>query len=141
MFTMTRDEILELLRENPVGWFATVEGDRPHVRGISAFRVGDDGPLFQISTPKDIYRQLTQNPNVEVCFSDQARGIQVRVSGTARFVDDESVLDEVLDERSFLQHLVDEQGRDAIKLFVLADAKAYAWTRENNFEPKEYVLL
>ena len=50
-------------------------------------------------------------------------------------------MDEVLAERAFLQPLADAHGRDAIKLFVLADAKAYAWTRENNFEPKEYVRL
>ena len=141
MFTMTKDEILDLIRANPAGWFATVEGDRPHVRGLSAFRVRDDGPLFQISTPKDLYRQLTTNPNIEVAFSDPTRGIQVRLSGTVRFFEDDQVMDEVLAERSFLQHLVEEQGRDAIKLFVLADAKAYAWTRENNFMPKEYVRL
>jgi pyridoxamine 5'-phosphate oxidase len=141
VFTMTREEILDLIRANPAGWFATVEGDRPHVRGLSAFRVRDDGPLFQISDPKDLYRQLTANPNVEVCFSDPARGVQVRLSGTVRFFEDDHVMDEVLAERSFLQSLVDEKGREAVKLFVIDDAKAYAWTRENNFVPKEYVRL
>lgn len=141
MFKMTRQEILEFIEANPVGWIATVEDGRPHVRALRAFRVRDDGPLFQISTPKDVYRQLAADPEVEVCFNDQERGIQVRVAGKARFVADDAVLDDVLVERAFLQSLVDEQGRDAVKLFVIADALAYSWTRENNFTPKEWVKI
>ena len=141
MFKMTRQEILEFIEANPVAWIATVEGDRPHVRALRAFRVRDDGPLFQISEPKDVYRQLAENPNVEACFNDQERGVQVRVSGKVSFVEDDAVLEAVLVERSFLQPLTEKQGRGAIKLFVIADAMAYAWTRENNWVPKEYVKL
>jgi uncharacterized pyridoxamine 5'-phosphate oxidase family protein len=141
VFKMTREEILEFIEENPVAWIATVEDGRPHVRALRAFRVREDGPLFQISTPKDVYRQLAASPDVEVCFNDQARGIQVRVAGKVRFVEDEAVLDEVLVERAFLQSLVERDGRDAVKLFVISDAMAYPWTRENNFVPKEWVKL
>jgi uncharacterized pyridoxamine 5'-phosphate oxidase family protein len=141
MFSMTREEILELIEANPVGWVATVEGDQPHVRALRAFRVRQDGPLFQISTPKDVYMQLAENANLEVCFNDHDRAIQVRVSGTAKFIRDDAVMDDVLEERPFLKPLAERQGREAIKLFVIADAKAYAWTRENNFLPKEYVEL
>jgi uncharacterized pyridoxamine 5'-phosphate oxidase family protein len=141
MFAMTRAEILELIEANPVGWLATVEDGRPHVRALRVFRMGEEGPLFQISTPKDVYRQLAQNPRLEVCFNDHERGVQVRVSGAARFIQDDTVMDEVLEERSFLKALVEEQGREAVQLFVIADAKAYAWTRENNFVPKEWVEL
>jgi pyridoxamine 5'-phosphate oxidase len=138
---MTRDEIIEFVRANPVGWVATVEDDRPHVRALRAFRVNDDGPLFQITEVKDVYRQLAANANVEACFNDQERGIQVRVGGKARFVRDEALFDDVLAERSFLQPLVEKHGREVIKLFVIANAVAHVWTRELNFEPKEYVEL
>ncbi len=141
MFKMTRQEIIEFIEANPVAWIATIEDGRPHVRALRAFRVQEDGPLFQISTPKDVYRQLAANPQVEVCFNDQAQGIQVRVAGTVRFVEDEAVLDEALEERPFLQSLVEKEGRDAVKLFVIADARAYSWTRDNNFVPKEWVAL
>jgi pyridoxamine 5'-phosphate oxidase len=141
MFKMTREETLEFIEANPVAWIATVEGDRPHVRALRAFQVGNEGPLFQISEPKDVYRQLAENPNVEACFNDQERGIQVRVSGKVCFVEDDAVLDDVLVERSFLQSLAEKQGRGAIKLFVIADAMAYTWTRDNNWVPKEYVKL
>jgi uncharacterized pyridoxamine 5'-phosphate oxidase family protein len=138
---MTREEILQFIEANPVAWIATMEDGRPHVRALRAFRIREDGPLFQISTPKDVYRQLAANPDVEVCFNDQARGIQVRLTGMARFVKDDAVLDDVLVERAFLQSLVDEQGRGAIKLFVIGEAMAYAWTKENNFTPKEWVKI
>lgn len=141
MFQMTKEEILEFIEANPVAWIATVEDGRPHVRALRAFRIREDGPLFQISTPKDVYRQLEADPRVEVCFNDQERGIQVRVAGEVRFVEDDAVLDDVLVERAFLQSLVDREGREAIKLFVIGDAMAYAWTRENNFTPKEWVRI
>lgn len=112
MFKMTREEILEFIEANPVGWIATVEGDLPHVRALRAFRARADGPLFQISEPKDVYRQLAENPNVEVCFNDQAQDIQVRVSGKVRFVEDDAVLEDVLVERSFLQSLAEKQGAE-----------------------------
>ncbi|MHB0980122.1 MAG: pyridoxamine 5'-phosphate oxidase family protein [Thermoleophilia bacterium] len=138
---MTREEILEFIEANPVAWIATMEDGRPHVRALRAFRIREDGPLFQISTPKDVYRQLAANPDVEVCFNDQTRGIQVRLAGKVQFVEDDAVLDDVLVERAFLQSLVDEQGRGAIKLFVIGEAMAYAWTKENNFAPKEWVKI
>jgi pyridoxamine 5'-phosphate oxidase len=141
VFKMTRQEIIDFIEANPVAWVATVEDGRPRVRGLRAFRVRDDGPLFQISTPKDLYRQLEANPDVEVCFHDPERGIQVRVAGKAEVIGDHAVLDDVLEERAFLQSLVDAEGRGAVKLFVIADAVAYAWTRENNFIPKEWVKL
>lgn len=141
MFKMTREEILGFIEANPVAWIATIEDGRPRVRALRAFRIREDGPLFQISTPKDLYRQLVANPDVEVGFNDQAQGIQVRVAGKARFVEDDAVLDDVLVERAFLQSLVDEQGRGAVKLFVIGEAMAYAWTRENNFTPKEWVKI
>jgi len=141
VFKMTREEILALVTANPVGWIATVEGDRPHVRALRAFRVREDGPLFQISAVKDVYRQLTENANVEVCFNDHERGIQVRLSGTVRFVEDDAVLDDVLAERAFLQPLAEKHGRGVINLFVIEHAVANIWTRELNFEPKEYVKL
>ena len=138
---MTRDEIIGLVRANPVGWLATVEDGRPHVRALRAFKVDDAGPLFQITEVKDVYRQLAANASAEVCFNDHEKGIQVRVSGTVQFVQDDDLVDEVLVERAFLQPLVDERGREAIKLFVIGDAVATVWTMELNFAPKEYVEL
>ncbi len=138
---MTREEILEVVRANPTGWVATLEGDKPHVRALTAFRVRDDGPLFQISTVKDVHRQLAENANVEVCFNDREKGIQVRVSGTVRFVDDEALMGEVLAERGFLKALAEKHGPDVVKLFVIEGAKAAVWTMALNFEPKEYVSL
>jgi uncharacterized pyridoxamine 5'-phosphate oxidase family protein len=138
---MTREEVLELVRANPLGWVATVEGDKPHVRALRAFRVDDDGPLFQISTVKDVYRELAENASVEICFNDHERGIQIRVSGAVRFVKDEALMDQVLEERAFLKSLAEKHGRDVVKLFVVDDAVANVWTRELNFEPKVYVKL
>ena len=118
------EEILEFIEANPVASIATVEGDRTPRTG--AARVPGEGrlPAVPISEPKTSTAS-SPRPEVEACFNDQAPGIQVRVGGKVRFVEDDAVLDDVLVERSFLQSLAEKQGRGAIKLFVIADAMAY----------------
>ncbi|HEX2967191.1 MAG TPA: pyridoxamine 5'-phosphate oxidase family protein [Syntrophorhabdaceae bacterium] len=138
---MNREEILQFVKDNPVCFLATVEDNAPRVRGIGTYKVDERGILIQISTPKDVYKQIVKNPKVELCYNNLAKGIQVRVSGTAEFLEDQSVKEEVVDARPFLKSLVEENGYDVIKVFRVAKAIAYVWTREKNFAPKEYIQL
>lgn len=138
---MNKAEIMEFIRENPVCFLATVEDDVPRVRGIGTYKADERGILIQISTPKDVYKQLVKNPKVELCYNNLAKGIQLRVNGSAEFLEDQGLKEEVVKARPFLKALVDAEGYDAIKIFRVADASACVWTREKNFTPKEYVEL
>ncbi|MGD0231768.1 MAG: pyridoxamine 5'-phosphate oxidase family protein [Syntrophorhabdales bacterium] len=138
---MGRDEIMSLLKANPICYLGTVEGDAPRVRGMHMYAADARGILFQISTVKDVYKQLVKNPKVEACFGDQKSGVQARVSGIAEFLEDRSLKEEVLKARPFLKSLVDSHGLEAIKVFRIAGAVASVWTMATNLAPKEYITL
>jgi pyridoxamine 5'-phosphate oxidase len=136
---MTKEEILTFINENRIGYVATVEGDTPHVRALSTYKADEQGILFQLSAVKEMYQQLMKNPRVEVCYTGP--GKQVRISGTAEFLEEKAVKEQALKDRPFLQGLVDEKGIDIIKVFRVKDPVVTVWTMATNLAPKEYMKL
>jgi pyridoxamine 5'-phosphate oxidase len=138
---VNKAEILQYLTENPTVYLATCEDGKPRVRGMGLYRADDEGILIQTSTPKDLNRQLQKNPEVELCSFNPKNFSQIRVCGRVEEVKDLALKREVLEKRSFLQHLVDKEGLEAITVWRLRNGKAFVWTMEKNFAPKDYVQL
>jgi pyridoxamine 5'-phosphate oxidase len=138
---MTKEEIIAFMNAYHDCHMATVEGDKPRVRGIGIVKADENGIVFQTSTPKDLYRQLSANPSVELCFNDYQGGIQVRVSGTVEPVDDIELKQEIITKRQFLKPLVERDGYGAIVLYSLKRGVAHVWTPKTNFDPKKYIQL
>ncbi|OPY70948.1 MAG: Pyridoxamine 5'-phosphate oxidase [Syntrophorhabdaceae bacterium PtaU1.Bin034] len=138
---MNKEEMYKLMNENPICHLATVESDAPRVRGMHMYAADERGILIQLGSMKDLYKQLLKNPKVELCFNDFKSGVQLRVSGTAEFLEEQALKEEVLKIRPFLKPLVDAQGIDVIKVFRVANAVATTWTMATNLAPKEYTKL
>lgn len=144
---MTRQEMLELINNNPAFHLGTVEGDQPRVRGMLLYKADESGIVFHSGTMKDVYKQIVKNPKVELCFNDFNRGIQLRVSGELEIVDDNNLKDEIYKHptRGFLKPWRESLSQsDFYKSFVvfrLKGGKATTWTMETNLAPKEYVQL
>lgn len=138
---MDREEILAFLNKNQVCHLATIDGDKPRVRAMMMYRADDDGILFHTARMKDLSKQLEANPLVEVCFNNIKDGVQVRVSGSVEFVDDQDLKEEIVAARSFLKPWVDELGYEMLAVFRVSNCIATVWTMERNFEPKKHVEL
>ena len=136
---MNREDIIGFIKANPICFLATVEGDRPHVRPMGMYKADEGGILIQLSTVKGMYRELLQNPKVELCFN--GRGKTVRVSGAAEFIEDQGLKEEIVKARPFLKPLVDAHGWAAIKVFRVANPVATVWTMAANLEPREFIHL
>jgi pyridoxamine 5'-phosphate oxidase len=136
---MTKEEVMTFVNANPKAFVATVEGDKPHVRALGTYKADARGILMQISTVKGIYKELLANPKVELCFN--SADAQIRVSGTAEFLEDKALKEQVVIDRPFLKGLVDQKGLDAIRVFRVANATASVWTMATNFEPREFIKL
>lgn len=136
---MKREEIMDFIKTHPVCHLATVEGDKPHVRGMAIYKVDEKGIIFQTSDVKDMWHEIEKNKNVELCFNDFQKNLQIRVTGVAEEIDDDNMREEVLKVRGFLKPLVEKRGLKAIKLFRVKDCRAYVWTIEKNFDPKEWI--
>ena len=138
---MTKTEILEFINANPTCYFGTSENNKPRVRGMRMYRADAKGIIFQTSNIKDLYKQLKENPQVELCFFNNEKNIQIRVSGKATFVDDLDLKKEIVEKRSFLKPWVEKKGFDMIVVFRIVNCVAHQWTMETNFLPKEYINL
>jgi pyridoxamine 5'-phosphate oxidase len=137
---MNKNEILTFLNANPSCHLATVEGNKPHVRGMLIHKADKSGIIIETGTFKDVYKQLSANPNVELCFNNYQQGIQVRVSGAVEAVDDVKLKDEIITQRPFLKQRVEEGGYEAMAVYRLKGV-AHVWTSATNLAPKSYIQL
>ncbi len=139
---MNKNELFKLMNENPVFHLATVDGDKPRVRGMLLFRADENGIIFHTASTKDVFSQIMKNPNVELCF--QGNGTQVRVEGKLEFVqNDETLREEIFNHptRKFLQAWKANGIDNLLQIFRLKDGVATTWTMETNFEPKQFLAL
>lgn len=142
---MNKQEIFALINANKSCSLATVEGNKPHVRGMAIFRADENGIVFHTGNFKDIYKQLMANPNVELCFNngnpDFSKYVQVRVSGTAVPDNDPKLREEIIAERPFLKPVMAKMGEGSVAVFRVKNMVATAWTMAANLTPKEYTEL
>jgi pyridoxamine 5'-phosphate oxidase len=140
---MTKNEILNFLNANPVFHLATVEGNKPHVRGLLLYRADESGIFFHTGKTKDVHRQLTANPNVEMCFNNGKFQdlIQIRVSGTVELEEDLELKKEIVQKREFLKPWIERDGYGLLVVYRMKKGMATVWSMETNFAPKEFIEL
>ena len=137
----TKSEMFQIMNENPVFHLATADGGQPRVRGMLLFRADEAGIIFHTASNKDVFTQVKQNPNVELCF--QGNGTQIRVAGMLEEVTDAALREEIFNHpsRTFLQAWKANGVDKLLKIFCLKDGIATEWTMETNFNDKEFVNL
>jgi uncharacterized pyridoxamine 5'-phosphate oxidase family protein len=138
---MTKAEILEFIRKNPAFALATADENGPHVRMILMYRADEDGIIFVTGENKDLNKQLSKEPDVEMCFYNSQDGKQIRISGTVEELEDLKLKEQVVRDFPFLKEWVDREGYDVLVAYCLKGGKATVWTMETNFKPKEFVQL
>jgi uncharacterized pyridoxamine 5'-phosphate oxidase family protein len=119
---MDKKEILDFITKNPTAYLATVEGNKPHVRAMGTYRADENGIIFSMQSPKDVYKQLVKNPETELCYF--ADGVQVRVSGRMQQVTDMALKKEILEKRPFYKPGVEKEGWGYVGAFILKNGKA-----------------
>jgi len=140
---MTKHEILAHINKNLSCTLATCVDNKPHVRWMWMYRADEKGIIFHTGATKDVYKQLLENPNVELCFynGDPQNMVQVRVNGIAVKEKNMKLLDEIISSRPFLKPIVAQYGRDVIAVFRVTEMEAAVWTMASNLAPKELVAI
>lgn len=119
---MDKKEILAFITANPVGFLATVEGNKPHVRAMGTYQADENGIIFAMQAPKDVYKQLRNNHEIEVCY--WANNVQIRVNGKVQEVTDKAVKNEIVEKRPFYKPGVEKEGLGYVGAFILKHGKA-----------------
>ncbi len=144
---MTKEEIFELMNNNPAFHLATVADDQPRVRAMLLYKADETGIIFHSGTMKDVYKQISNNPKVELCFNDLTQNIQLRVSGKLEIVDDINLKNEITahPSRGFLRSWKESGAMpdfyNTLAVFRLKNGLANIWTMDRNFAPKENIQL
>lgn len=67
------------------------------------YRADENGVIFCTGREKDVNKQLSANPAVELCFYNAEQGRQVRIEGTVEMLDDLELKKQVVEAFSFLK--------------------------------------
>ena len=72
-------EVQEFLKDAGVYYLATMDNNQPRVRPFGTAEIFEDKLYIQTGKKKDVYKQIEQNNNVEICaFKD---GKWIRLEG------------------------------------------------------------
>ena len=126
---MDKKEMYEFITKNPMGYMSTVDGNKPHVRGMGCFRADENGIIYFTSYPKNVAKQLLANPETEVCYF--ANGTQLRVSGRVEELKDNTIKQAIVDKYPFLKPNIEKFGLDFMAVFRLKPTEASTWSMQN----------
>ena len=70
-------EVQKFLKECGVYYLATVEGDQPRVRPFGTAEIFEEHLYIQTGKNKDVFKQIRENNNVEICAFKDGRWIRV----------------------------------------------------------------
>lgn len=113
----------DFLTESGVFFMATVDGDQPKLRPLGAHLEMDGKVLFGVGDFKNVYRQMTANPKVEIaaCKPD---GHWLRYTGRAVFETDPKYAEAMLDMMPDLRKIYNDETGNQMMVFHLEDATA-----------------
>lgn len=77
------EKVFDFLNKHKDVAFATVEQNKPKIRVLQIMKQEGHTLYFATSPHKEVYRQLQENPNIELLAMDG--NISVRVTGRAMF--------------------------------------------------------
>ena len=130
---------LEYLKANPVFHIATVDGTKARVRPFG-FSMKRNGALyFCTNKTKDVYRQLSQNPEIEI--SDMGKdSTWLRIRGRIAFDDTRDAKAQAFKESDRLLHIY-PKGADDETFVTFYFTEAVATLYSFSEAPKKIPLL
>ncbi len=122
-------EVQKFLKECGVYYLATVSNNTPKVRPFGTAEIYNDHLYIQTGKNKDVYKQVMENNNVELCgFKDNE---WIRVSGRLVLDDSVEAKKDMLDKNPNLRSMYNElDNNTAVLYFENGEAIIYSFTDE-----------
>ena len=116
-------EVIALLKENPMGFLATVDNGEPRVRPWGFMFEQDGRFYFCTNNTKPVYRQLTANPRIE--FATLAKTMTwVRLRGPIVFTEDLAMKEKVLAANDMVRSIYKTADNPIFKVFYVEHGTA-----------------
>lgn len=101
-------KVHEFLNKAQVFYFLTTDGDQPKGRPFGFQMLVNDTLYFGCGTFKNVFKQLTKNPKVEVLAVNGNDFL--RYDGQAKVVEDDALLEKVREAMPQIMALYDQNG-------------------------------
>ena len=122
-------EIYEFLKNAGTYYIATVDNNKPKVRPFGTIEIFEDKLYIQTSKKKDVFKQISLNPNVEICAF--LNGKWIRLAGKLVVDDRVEAKRHMLDSYPNLRGMYSETDPNtAVLYFESATATIYSFTDE-----------
>jgi len=122
-------EIYEFLKNAGTYYIATVDENKPKVRPFGTIEIFEDKLYIQTSKKKDVFKQISLNPNVEICAF--LNGKWIRLAGKLVVDDRVEAKRHMLDCYPNLKGMYSEtDSNTAVLYFESATATIYSFTDE-----------
>jgi uncharacterized pyridoxamine 5'-phosphate oxidase family protein len=115
-------KIDEFIGKAEVFFLATVDGDKPKNRPLGFHLLKDDKIYFGIGNQKEVYKQLTANPNAEIVALVGTDFL--RYYGKAVFEETYDFADSIVAGNEFLQGIYNDETGFKLAIFHLEEATA-----------------
>ncbi len=132
---MNLQDAIKFATEHPAACMATMDGDQPRVRYLMLDQADETGFYFTVVKSKEVYRQLKEHPQVEICFvnqeSDFGKMKQMRATGVAEESDNAAVLQKAIQARAGLAQLLGmpaDAMAEVAALFRVHGGELWFWT-------------
>ncbi|MCA9404157.1 MAG: pyridoxamine 5'-phosphate oxidase family protein [Candidatus Omnitrophica bacterium] len=86
---MTKEDVIDLIRDTGFGFLGTTEGDQPRVRPMMPYLTDDNRLLVAMLGRSRTIAQVEANPHVEICFVDRKMWY-ARITGKAQISEDQA---------------------------------------------------
>ena len=141
---MTFDDCIEFIEKAADGFLATVDGDSPHVRPMTAWRADRSGIYFYTSTIKPLAAQLHANPKGEIAFHQRGTptdiGTVLRIVGKSEVVTEINIRKKLYEKYGWLKQIgTGKPDSPTIMVFRIASGRFNGWQWENNIDPGPWV--
>ena len=122
-------EVYEFLKEAGTFYIATVDGDKPRVRPFGVVNIFENKLYLQTGKRKDVSKQISINPNVEICAF--LNGKWIRVSGVLVSDDRIEAKKSMLDANPSLRSMYNENDDNTeVLYFKEGIGTIYSFTEE-----------
>lgn len=133
---MSIQKVDEILSKAQVFYLATADGDKPKVRPLGFHLLFENKIYFGVGTFKAVYKQLEENPNVEIAAQDGEHFL--RYYGVADLTKNDAVVEKAFELMPEIAEAYKSNGWE-IGVFFLNDATAEIrnmFTVEESYEFK-----
>ena len=115
-------DVYEFLSCNTVQYLATIDRNGlPKVRPFMMLAIHEDKFYFAVGADKEVYKELKNNPNLEVAASSPTFD-WLRISGKAVFIDDVELKNKLTQETDISESTYKNNNSSDFEVFYIGDA-------------------